>query len=233
MVGSGHGDVLGGDGGLNVTAEWTKGIYQRESIVRNRGVDKILVAIAPPEGDQRRRARGGDVQAGEGMSLQYFIPFEVLDDSAIFNFDGVQCNFILRNRSGGDDLSRAASCGWKGVERGAGIRILWNVTVSGAELNIGSVALVVGRHLGEGRNLAPANAHQHRAARWLRAQGGSGYAKLAILTEVIVRKRVRADRWAGGSFSPEQQHGGKDPQIEPGQVSARAHFTGALASLTR
>ena len=233
MVGSGRGDVPGGDGGLNITAEGAEGVYQRESIVRNRGVYKVLVAVAPPECDQCRRAGGGDVQAGEGMALQYFIPFEVLDDSAILNFDGVQCHFVLRDGTGGNDISRSASCGWKGVERGTGIRILRNVTVGRAELNIGSVALVVGRHLGEGRYLAPANAHQHRAAGWLRAQGGSGYAKLAILTEVIVRERVRADRWAGGSFSPEQQQGGKDHQIEPGQMSARAHFAGAVALFMR
>ena len=136
MVGPSRGDIPGGDGSLNVTAEWTEGVYQRESVVRYRGMDKVLITIAPPEGDQRRRAGGGHVQAGERMALQHFIPFVVLNDSAIFDFDGVQGHFVLRNRAGGYDLSRTANCEGKGVERCAGIRIERNVRVRRTELNI-------------------------------------------------------------------------------------------------
>ena len=70
--------------------------------------------------------------------------------------------------------------------------------------------MVVGRGVRERRDSSSADAHQHGTAGRLRVQGAGGYAKVAVLTEVIVGERVRADRRTGGSSSREQEQGGED-----------------------
>src|SRR5262249_36114412 len=84
-----EGHVPGCNGGLNVTTERPQGVNQLESTVGDRGMHKILVAIAPPEGNQRRRASGDDIQSSEGIALQNFIPLKVLDYSAVLDFDSI------------------------------------------------------------------------------------------------------------------------------------------------
>ena len=109
----------GGNSGLDVTAEGPEQVQQSKSVVGHGGMDEVLVAVAPPEGNQRRRAGGGDIQGREGMALQHFIPFKVLDYSAILDFDGIQCHFVTGNRAGGHDMSRSSGHRYKCVERRA------------------------------------------------------------------------------------------------------------------